>query len=115
MVFDTGSSNLWVPSGKCYSIACYLHKTYNAGISSTYEKNGTTIDIDYAVKGFLSEDTVTWGTLKIPRVTFAEMTMMDGISWVVAQFDGILGMGWVDISQDKITLCLNRQSRGGAH
>lgn len=39
VIFDTGSSNLWVPSKHCSieSVPCYLHHTYNSEESSTYE------------------------------------------------------------------------------
>jgi phytepsin len=41
VLFDTGSSNLWVPSSKCYfSLACYFHTRYESSSSSTYKENG---------------------------------------------------------------------------
>lgn len=33
---DTGSSNVWVYSGKCWSIVCFTHNTYSQSKSSTY-------------------------------------------------------------------------------
>lgn len=102
VVFDTGSSNLWVPSAKCYSVACYVHATYYNSRSSTYRANGTAIDIEYGsggVSGFLDVDTVEWAGVSITNVTFAEMTSLKGVSFVASKFDGILGMGWPAISE----------------
>lgn len=116
VIFDTGSSNLWVPASSCTDIACKLHKKYNAAASSTYIANGTTFNIVYgsgSVKGFLSQDTVTWGGVKITNQVFAEITAEKGTSFDLAKFDGILGMAWQTISVDNVvTVFQNLYSQG---
>lgn len=106
VIFDTGSSNLWVPSKSCTSIACFTHNTYNSAKSTTYVKNGQSFVIEYGsggVKGFLSQDTVTWGGVQVKNQVFAEVTSEQGTSFAVAKFDGILGMAWQTISVDNVT------------
>lgn len=102
VIFDTGSSNLWVPSAKCYfSVPCYFHSKYKSSQSSTYKKNGKSADIHYgtgAISGFFSEDNVKVGDLVVEDQEFIEATKEPSVTFLVAKFDGILGLGFKEIS-----------------
>ena len=105
VVLDTGSSNLWVPSQECGSIACYLHTKYDSSASSTYKKNGSDFEIRYgsgSLSGFISQDVMTIGDLKIKKQDFAEATAEPGFAFAFGRFDGIMGLGYDTISVNKV-------------
>ncbi|ETO10361.1 hypothetical protein RFI_27015 [Reticulomyxa filosa] len=85
VLFDTGSSNLWVPSSTCSN--CGAHNTFDSKQSSTYVANGTTFHIEYgtgSLKGYLSSDILTVGDLQA-RVTFGEATDEPGVTFKEAK------------------------------
>ncbi|XP_057431721.1 aspartic proteinase [Lotus japonicus] len=102
VIFDTGSSNMWVPSAKChFSVACLFHAKYRSSQSSTYKENGTSAAIQYgtgAISGFFSYDDVKVGDIVVKNQEFIEATREPGVTFVAAKFDGILGLGFQEIS-----------------
>jgi len=105
VVLDTGSSNLWIPSSDCGSIACYLHTKYDHSDSSSYKKNGSDFAIRYgsgSVEGYISQDTVQIGDLKIKNQLFGEATSEPGLAFAFGRFDGIMGLGYDTISVNGI-------------
>ncbi|KAK6805151.1 hypothetical protein RDI58_002936 [Solanum bulbocastanum] len=107
VIFDTGSSNLWVPSSKCYfSIACWIHSNYKASKSSTYTRDGEYCSIRYgtgSISGHFSMDNVQVGDLVVKDQVFIEATREPSITFIVAEFDGILGLGFQEISAGNTT------------
>jgi saccharopepsin len=106
VVLDTGSSNLWVPSSKCTSIACFLHAKYDSSTSSSYKENGTKFEIRYgsgSLSGFVSSDTLELAGMEIKDQLFAEATEEPGLAFAFGRFDGILGLGYDTISVNHIT------------
>lgn len=101
VIFDTGSSNTWVPSKDCSSFACLLHRRYDSGKSSSFVANRTEFKIRYgtgSVEGFISHDAMQIGGLEIENQGFGETTKMPGFTFAFAKFDGIMGLGYDTIS-----------------
>ncbi|XP_030205694.1 napsin-A isoform X1 [Gadus morhua] len=108
VLFDTGSSNLWVPSIHCHflDLACWVHHRYNSRKSSSYSPNGTQFSIQYgrgSLSGFISGDTVSVAGLAVPQQQFGEAVKQPGITFAVARFDGVLGLGYPALSVGRVT------------
>lgn len=105
VIFDTGSSNLWVPSKDCTN--CGFKPKYDHSKSSTYVKNGTEFKIEYGsgpVAGYFSQDSVTLGDKTVKDVLFAEVTDTSGLglAYKIGKFAGILGLAFPTISVNHV-------------
>lgn len=101
VVLDTGSSNLWVPSTRCSSIACFLHRRFDATKSETFKENGTEFAIRYgtgSLEGIISNDVLHFGDLAVEEQGFGESVKEPGITFALGRFDGILGLGYDTIA-----------------
>jgi hypothetical protein len=99
VVFDTGSSNLWIPTKDAEETGCLAKDAYDHTASSTYVENCTSFAIQYGsgpVSGYWSEDMVTIGGYALSNFSFAEVTSASGLGNAYCQgpFDGICGMAF---------------------
>ncbi|XP_075998535.1 gastricsin-like [Genypterus blacodes] len=106
VLFDTGSANLWVDSIYCNTQACNTHKKFNPRQSSTYSNYGRTFYLPYgagSLYGVFGFDTVNVGEIEITRQEIGLSTNEPGQNFVVAKFDGILGLSYPTISAGQQT------------
>ena len=109
VIFDTGSSNLWVPKVGCTHCGnpFFGRKSkYDHDKSDTYVEDGKDFEIMYgsgSVSGFFSQDSVTLADdLVVKGQRFAEIQDAGGLgmAYALGKFDGILGLGFTSISID---------------
>ncbi|XP_046890409.1 gastricsin-like isoform X1 [Hypomesus transpacificus] len=106
VLFDTGSANLWVDSIYCNTQACNTHTKFNPQASSTYSANGQTFYLPYgagSLNGVFAYDTVNVGGIVINNQEIGLSTNEPGQNFVVAKFDGILGLSYPTISAGRET------------
>ncbi|NWV04597.1 CATE protein, partial [Ptilonorhynchus violaceus] len=106
VVFDTGSSNLWVPSVYCVSKACAEHTRFQPTQSSTYQVIGTPFSIQYgtgSLTGIIGSDQVVIEGLVVSNQQFAESISEPGKAFLDAAFDGILGLAYPSLAVDGVT------------
>lgn len=104
VVYDTGSSNLWVPDSLCSDVAaspsCAVQALYQNASSTTFREACGLLRCDLflpygsgTVLGQLSQDVVSVGGLTLPNTTFGRVFLEPGPleEWGAPAFDGILG------------------------
>ncbi|KAF9981943.1 Leucine aminopeptidase 1 [Mortierella antarctica] len=97
VIFDTGSSDLWVPSSNSFSQACLSLRRFNPSKSSTFQSLNQLWSINYAdslsVSGTIGVDDVTIAGIKISKQTFGPASVVYG-SQTALEFDGMLGLAF---------------------
>jgi len=110
VIYDTGSSNLWVPGKTCSNCKKGTSR-YESEKSAKYVKNGQSFAMQYGTgscTGFLSSDDVVIGGATITNFTFGEVTKEAADVFGQAPFDGILGMGPAKAAIDKVPMPMDQ-------
>jgi len=118
VVFDTGSTNLWVASHLCQAYPCNSTTTetyYNPSKSQTSEKYSMTasheLDIMFGtgeLRGPLTIDTYRVGPMEVKKQPFAMIREMSGDVFSSFHFEGILGLAFPSLSFGGITPFFDR-------
>ncbi|XP_051886233.1 nothepsin [Pristis pectinata] len=116
VVFDTGSSNLWVPSAYCISEACKPHQRFQSFFSSSYSPRGNSFAIRYGtgqLVGVLGKDKLEIGSIIVQGQEFGESVYEPGSTFTLAQFDGILGLGYPVLAEGGAVPVFDRMMHQG--
>ncbi|CAG8772729.1 11492_t:CDS:2, partial [Ambispora leptoticha] len=95
VIFDTGSSDFWVPSKDCVSLACGGDHLFDPSKSKTFKNIGKSFDFRYGsgeVRGTTGSDDLSVAGAIVKGQVFGLAT--DVNLDFVEGFDGILGMAF---------------------
>uniref|UniRef100_A0A8C3BSE9 pepsin A n=1 Tax=Cairina moschata TaxID=8855 RepID=A0A8C3BSE9_CAIMO len=114
VLFDTGSSDLWVPSVDCSSPACVGHERFDPRLSATHRATGQPVSIQYgtgSMSGVLAYDTVHVSPVNNQAISLSKKE--PGSFLTHHAFDGILGLAFPSIaSSGAVPVFDNMMSQG---
>ncbi|KAF9180618.1 hypothetical protein BGZ51_006072 [Haplosporangium sp. Z 767] len=97
MVFDTGSSDMWVPSQECAMPVCLTLVRYNSTASSTYHAEGKAFDAKYGdgshVSGVTGLDNMLMSGTIVANQSFG-MASIDDSTIAKKGVEGVVGLGF---------------------
>lgn len=116
VVFDTGSSNLWVPGSACSK--CTGKNMLNVMNSSSFLGYKNKFYIKYGsgpVSGKFAQDTVTLGDIVVPEQKLGVITNVAGLGkmYSLGKFDGIMGLGFSSLSLGQVPTVLDNAIQQG--
>uniref|UniRef100_A0A8B9XXD6 Peptidase A1 domain-containing protein n=1 Tax=Bos mutus grunniens TaxID=30521 RepID=A0A8B9XXD6_BOSMU len=115
VVFDTGSSDFWVPSDFCTSPDCITHVRFRKRQSSTFRPTNKTFSITYGsgrMRGVVVHDTVRIGDLVSTDQPFGLSVSEYGFK--DRAYDGILGLNYPDESFSEAIPIFDKLKNEGA-
>lgn len=106
VIFDTGSSNLWVPDESCGSCGgrFFMRKNkFDEVSSSSFKGSENIFAIHYGsgpVSGKFAEDTVSVQGITVPEQKLGVISNARGLgaAYSMGKFDGIFGLGFSSLS-----------------
>ncbi|KAJ3158695.1 hypothetical protein HDU86_002660 [Geranomyces michiganensis] len=103
MLYDTGSTDVWVPDASVPSLPG--NNKYSPRKSKTYKNIGDDFHIQYGsgeASGTTASETITVAGVTVKNQVFGDVTY-EGEDPQASDFDGILGMGFTPIASDGAT------------
>ncbi|CAG9473636.1 aspartyl proteinase, putative [Plasmodium vivax] len=103
VLFDTGSTNLWIPSKNCHTKACQSKRKYDHRVSKNYKSvlKKNPVEVFFGTGkiqiAYVSDD-VHLGDIKVKNQEFGVASYISDDPFSDMQFDGLFGLG---ISDDK--------------
>ncbi|KAG0325719.1 hypothetical protein BGZ99_000239 [Dissophora globulifera] len=97
MVFDTGSSDMWVPSQACATPTCLTLIRYNSTVSSTFHAEDKAFNIKYGdgsnISGVTGLDRMLISSASITNQSFG-MAAVDDSTIAKKGVEGVVGLGF---------------------
>ena len=124
VMFDTGSSEFWVPSSNCRTktdnARCSKHHLFDVGKSTSYHRahDGEKLSIEYLsgkIEGQLGQDTTRIGPIQITDQFFGAAEQIDVPLLDLVDWDGIVGLAYPnrDLEQKGIVPIFDTMMRQG--